>query len=311
MEPILANLMKVQGVLAAAVFASDDACLEFTAAEPIFEPIMFLAAMRAAEDSLDVFRTMDRLADASSFTCELEHGLFAYRTIGGARLGVMAASGVNVAMLDVAIGVATLKLTQAEQRRHSYPGSSSAEYAVPQAMGSRTSAQYAVPAMPPQMPPPMPPAMPPPMPAAPTVPMAAMASGSTRRHHPTTAPPPMAPHRGQATGSQPLTPAPGTSSGLSPSLQYEDWRPDELLANGARVPGTIGPTAMQHVLRSLARYLGGHAKAVIVEELAQLGATPATARPELFTDLIYNVAGRIPDPGMHDEFVKTALGDRR
>lgn len=313
MESILANLMKVQGVLAAAVFAADDSCVEFSAAEPIFEPIMFLAAMRAAEDSLDVFRTMDRLADATSFTCELEHGYFSYRTVGAMRMGVMAATGINVAMLDVAIGVASLKLAQAEQRRAQYSTSSSAEYAVPHATGSRPSAQYAVPGMvqhygsAPMSPMSLSGPIPSPMAAAPS-----MASGPTARHHSPTSPPPLPPQaRGQATGSQPHTPTPGSSSGLLQGQPFEDWRAEELLANGARVPGTIGPSAMQHVLRSLARFLGGHAKAVIVEELAQLGATPATARPELFTDLIYNVAGRIPDPGMHDEFVRLALGDRR
>lgn len=293
MEPILANLMKVQGVLAAAVFGSDDTCLEFAAAEPIFEPIMFLAALRAAEDSLDVFRTMDRLTDASAFTCELEHGMFAYRAIGAIRLGVMAASGVNVAMLDVAIGVASLKLAQAEQRRQSFPGSSSAEYAVPNV---RTSAQYAVPTVPP------------PHQAAPGVPMGTMATSPSRRHHPTTAPPPISVVRPQATGSQP---PPGSNSSMSVSPQYEDWRPEELMPHGSRIPGTIGPTAMYHILRALARYLGGHAKAVIVEELAQLGATPSTVKPDVFTDLIYNLAGRIPDPGLHDEFIKTVMGDQR
>lgn len=303
MESILANLMKVQGVLAGAVFSGDDACLEFAASEPVFEPIMLLAATRAAEDSLDVFRTADRLTDAFAVTCELEHGVFAYRNLGGTRLAVMAATGVNVAMLDVAIGVASLKLAQLDQRR-AQPGSSSTEYSVPQA--PRPSAVHAVPsavgsypsapsAVPGYAPPPPPP-----------------------RRHPVTLPPPAPPValRGQATGSQPLAPSPpqqpppATNSGLSPSMAYEDWRHDELLANGARVPGSVGPAVMQHVLRTLVRYLGGHAKAVIVEELASLGATPATARADIFTDLIYNLADRIPDPSVHGEFVKLALGDR-
>ncbi len=300
MESILANLMKVQGVLAGAVFTLDDSCLEFAASEPVFEPIMLLAAAKAAEDGLDVFRTAERLTDGFSITCELEHGVFAYRNLGSTRLAVMAATGVNVAMLDVAIGVASLKLAQLDQRRG--PSSSnSTEYSVPQAprpsamhgvptaIGSYPSAPSAVPAY----------AAPPPAPA---------------RRHPATLPPPTPPIslRGQATGSQPLapSPAPATSSGMSPSMAYEDWRHDELLANGSRVPGTIGPAVMQHLLRTLVRYLGGHAKAVIVEELASLGATPATARADIFTDLIYNLADRIPDPSVHGEFVKLVLGDR-
>lgn len=303
MESILANLMKVQGVLAGAVFTLDDACLEFNATEPVFEPIMLLAATRAAEDGLDVFRTADRLADAFAVTCELEHGVFVYRNLGSTRLAVMAATGVNVAMLDVAIGVASLKLAQLDQRR-GQPASTSTEYsvphmqrpsglhAVPSAIGSYPSAPSAAPMYAPPAPPPPP------------------------RRHPATLPPPVPPAalRGQATGSQPLAPSPpslsSTSSGLSPSMAYEDWRHDELLANGTRVPGTIGPAVMQHVLRTLVRYLGGHAKAVIVEELASLGATPATARADIFTDLIYNLADRIPDPSVHGEFVKLALGDR-
>lgn len=301
MESILANLMKVQGVLAGAVFTLDDSCLEFAASEPVFEPIMLLAATRAAEDSLDVFRTADRLTDAFSVTCELEHGLFAYRNLGSTRLAVMAATGVNVAMLDVAIGVASLKLAQLEQRR-GQPSSSSTEYSVPHA--PRPSAIHAVPTAIGSYP------------SAPTAAPGYAAPPPPPRRHPATLPPPVPPviMRGQATGSQPLAPSPtlqpSTSSGLSPSMAYEDWRHDELLANGARVPGTIGPAVMQHLLRTLVRYLGGHAKAVIVEELASLGVTPATARADIFTDLIYNLADRIPDPSVHGEFVKLVLGDR-
>jgi hypothetical protein len=286
--------MKLQGVLAAAVFGRDDACLEFSATEPLFEPIMFLAAMQAAEESLQVFRTLDKLSDASALTCELEHGYFVFRQTAHLRLGVMVATGANIAMLDVAVGVAVLKLAQAEQRGGGAApgGPASGEYSVPYAaaaIGTRPSAQRSAPAMPaPGMASgPVPPA---PLPAV---------------RHPATVPPPF---RGRNSEPPPL--APGSHSGVT-GQPYEQWTAEELLPNGARIPGTIGPVAMQHVLRSLARFLGGHAKSVIVEELAHLGATPATARPDVFTDLIHNVAARIPDPGMHDEFVKIALGDRR
>jgi hypothetical protein len=315
---VLANVMKVQGVAAAAVFAADDSCLEFAASEAIFEPIMILAAIRAAEDNLDVFRTIDKLGDAHSFTCELEHGFFVYRQAGSTRLGVMALTGVNVAMLDIAVGVASLKVAQADARSGfpamMSPGSASAEYAAPTpqapAMGSRTTSAFAVPALGSSSqthghaPPPMPR-----MPNGPTAtPSHGMVPGSNRFGAGNTrpnAPSPMA-------SASSVRSMPGSSSGVSTrSAVYEDWRPEELLANGSRVPGTIGPSVMQHVLRALARYLGGHAKSVIVEELAHLGATPATARPDVFTDFIHNVAERIPDPSMHDEFVKLALGDRR
>lgn len=286
MESILLNIMKVQGVGATGLFGPDDACLAFTASEQVFEPIMLLAAIRAAEEVLDVYRTVDQLGDAVSFSCELEHGTFLYRQAGGVRMGVMALHGVNLAMLDVAVGVAMLKLQQPAAPRAI---SASSEYSAP--MMSRPGM------MSPQLqaPPPMHQQMRP----------GGTSSGSGR-HVSAVAPPPSL-SRGQATGSQPFAPAPsGLRSGVT-----EDWLPEELLTNGARMPGTIGPTVMQHVLRSLSRFLGGHAKAVILEELAHLGATPATARPDMFTDFIYNVAERIPDPGMHNEFVKLAMGDSR
>jgi hypothetical protein len=285
-DSILLNIMKVQGVGAAGVFGPDDACLAFTATEQVFEPIMLLAALRAAEEVLDVYRTVDTLGDAASFSCELEHGTFLYRQAGGARLAVMALHGVNLAMLDVAVGVAVLKLQQPAPRSIS----TSSEYSAPMV------------ARPPMM---QMPAMAPPPAAAPHVRPGGTSSGSSRFAAASAPPPALA--RAPATGSQPFAPAPtGLRTGVT-----QDWLPEELLANGSRLPGTIGPSVMQHVLRSLARFLGSHAKAVIVEELAHLGATPATAKPEMFTDFIYNVAERIPDPGMHNEFVKLAMGDSR
>jgi hypothetical protein len=296
-DPILANIMKVQGVAAAAVFGANNDCLAFTASEPVFEPIMLLAAIAAAEENLDIFRSIDSLADAGSFSCELEHGYFLYRHSGNARLGVMAMTGVNIAMLDVVVGVAALKLAQSEPARQSY-AQQPADYSQSHAMsGSRSSASMAsTSAMPPSLP------------------MQTMTRSTSNRFPAQHAyPPSVSPlGYGAATGSQPLAPSAGSRSGISPNLPlFEDWHPDELLAHGARVAGAIGPSVMQHVLRALSRYLGGHAKLVIVEELAHLGATPATARHEVFTDFIHNVAERIPDPGLHDEFVKLALGDRR
>lgn len=294
MDAILLNIMKVQGVGATAVFGPDDACLGFTAAEQVFEPIMLLAAIRAAEEVLDTYRTIDTLGDATAFSCELEHGTFIYRHVGGVRLGVMALHGVNLAMLDVAVGVAVLKLQQPAPLR---AASSSSEYSAPhigRPMGMTMAGISG------------------PMAAAPVVVARASgtSAGSTRHVLPPQVSPPSL-GRGPATGSQPLAPAPAGLRTSTTGQVVDDWRPDELLSNGSRLPGTIGPLVMQHVLRALARYLGGHAKTVILEELANLGATPATAKPEVFTDFIYNVAERIPDPGMHDEFVKLALGDSR
>lgn len=262
---------------------------------------MLLAAIRASEEVLDTYRTIEDLGDATAFSCELEHGTFVYRNVGGVRLGVMALHGVNLAMLDVAVGVAVLKLQQPPPVRSI---SSSSEYSAPHVarpMGLSMASS---------MTPPM--ASSPPMPFTSARP-GGTSSGSNRHALPAVAPPSLgaAMGRGPATGSQPLAPAPASlRSGITGQL-VDDWRPEELLPNGARLPGTIGPSVMQHVLRALSRFLGGHAKAVIVEELANLGATPATAKPEVFTDFIYNVAERIPDPGMHSEFVKLALGDGR
>jgi hypothetical protein len=299
-DAILFNIMKVQGVGAAGVFGPDDACLGFAASEQVFEPIMLLAAIRASEEVLDTYRTIEDLGDASSFSCELEHGTFVYRHVGGARLGVMALHGVNLSMLDVAVSVAVLKLQQPAPHR---AGSSSAEYSAPQVarpMGL---------SMPSSMP------SPPPMPLTSARPAGTSSGSSASNRYAQQAPAPPSlsspTGRGPATGSQPQALSPTSlRSGVTGQL-VDDWRPEELLANGFRLPGTIGPSVMQHVLRALSRFLGGHAKAVIVEELANLGATPATAKPEVFTDFIYNVAERIPDPGMHSEFVKLALGDGR
>jgi hypothetical protein len=295
-DSILQNIMKVQGVTAAAVFSPEDACLEFVATETIFEPIMLLTAIRAAEETIDICRTIESLSDAASFACELEHGYFLFRQSGRGRLGVMAVKGVNIAMLDVAIGVTALKLAQANQPRMGAAAMTSVDSVSPYYAGNPSRS------------------------GATPLPQAAMGRPVPQRFGGVSASPygapPSAFGSSAATGSQPFavaaTPIPGTRSGVSPQpTMTETWNPEELLFNGAVVPGSIGPTVMQHVLRSLSPYLSGHAKAAIFEELAQLGATPATAGPDVFTDFIHNVAQRIPDPRLHDEFIRIVLGDRK
>jgi hypothetical protein len=81
-DPILANLTKLPGMIAAGIFTTNDVCAGFAATEAGYEPVIVLTAIQAAEEALNVFRTSDGLHDAFAISLELEHGFFVYRRAG-------------------------------------------------------------------------------------------------------------------------------------------------------------------------------------------------------------------------------------
>jgi hypothetical protein len=301
MDPILANIAKIPGVIAAGLFAPNDTCAGFTTNEAGYEPVILLTAIHAAEEALNVFRTGDGLHEAFVFSLELEHGYFLYRRAGMSRLAVLTTSSVNIAVIEVAINAATLKLAGAMTDYTGVGGAAFPAYPTMGGVGSMPGV-----AMGGGMGQ---------MPGTPGVPnMSHMTAMGMNPMFPQprmtpSQPIPVQPQR--PTGSQSVSKPPGFPSSGSSSGVTDTWTPEELTINGSRARGSVGPAVMQHVLKALSRYVGINAKSIIVEELSQLNATPATVMPAIFTDFIYNLAARIPDPGVQDEFIGIALGDRK
>jgi hypothetical protein len=297
MDPILANITKIPGVIAAGLFAPNDACAGFHANDEGYEPVILLAAIQAAEEALNVFRTGDGLGEAFVFSLELEHGFFFYRRAGLSRLGVIASSNINLAVIEVAINAATLKL--AGHGAEYTGGGGFPAYPTMGGVGSMPGVAMGAGHMP----------------GMPGMPQMGMGGGVPQmfpqpRLTPSGPVPVVMPQR--PTGSQSVSMnKPGFSSTGSSSGVTDTWTPEEMTVNGARMRGSVGPAVMQHVLKALSRYVGVNAKSIIVEELTLLNATPASVMPAIFTDFIHNVASRIPDPGVQDEFIGIALGDRK
>jgi hypothetical protein len=207
---------------------------------------------------------------------------------------VIANNTINLAVLEVAVNAATLKLAGQPDQSGPFQNYSTMMGGMPNmSMPQMPSApMQAMPML----------QMPNPMGSMPGVPNPQMLRGTPSA--PVPVPRPLG--SSSSVSAQKPFPSSGSSSGVT-----DTWTLDELMLNGNRVRGSVGPAVMQHILKALFRFVGAHAKAIIVEELSRLSATPATVMPAIFTDFIHNVASRIPDPGVQDEFIDIALGDRK
>ena len=111
MKTALQSLVQVPGVLGAAVFDGENACLA-EMLEPPYEPILLSEALGRLREVLDNYVAIDD-SGVGAAVLVFGEGHCLIRMLNGISVVVLASESANLAMLGVALNVAALKCSRA------------------------------------------------------------------------------------------------------------------------------------------------------------------------------------------------------
>ena len=112
---MLTNLKSIDGVVSCALFSVDNKCLAHQLSPP-YEPILLSRIMSEMQQVFDLVTYLDEPAPLTQFVSQHENGTILIRWIDNMKLIVLTKPDTNLAMVNVGVNVASLKVTEAKAK---------------------------------------------------------------------------------------------------------------------------------------------------------------------------------------------------
>ncbi|NUQ73638.1 MAG: hypothetical protein HUU21_08800 [Polyangiaceae bacterium] len=117
MQAMLASLTQIQGVSGVAVFNLAGECIFHQMPAP-FEPVLLARIFADLRTVIDAFQYMDDTSATDSLVCRFDNGNLILRPVGPNSIVLLTAPNVNMAMVNVGLKVAALKMERSSDAGH-------------------------------------------------------------------------------------------------------------------------------------------------------------------------------------------------